>query len=343
MSHLKKIALGFTCLAGTFNLVSADTKMNQLKPFFTKYCIDCHNAEEQEGDVRLDDMSKFDAELWTDIYDVIDMGDMPPEDESQPTEAHTIAALKLIDEIARDDSVTIASGFRRMNRREYRNTVLDLLGLNKDHFDPAAFVFEDQIEKGFDTNSDSLSISNELLLEYHRAATFSLRAALFTDNPKKPEQLKHTYKGKQIKTNSYIGGSGPNGATSKVRDALIFAPDAASKITASGRYRITFTAAGADHIEQRKDLDYKVGLGFTHNGVNTPTEIFTVVDKTIKFTTHSAELWLEEGAMPYINFASGHPKPRNINRGRARKNLPPIPSPGLTVSNITIEGPIDVE
>ena len=52
-------------------------------------CIDCHNEKKQKGKIRLDnldyDISKHSSVYrWQDILDVLNTGEMPPEDEPQP-------------------------------------------------------------------------------------------------------------------------------------------------------------------------------------------------------------------------------------------------------------------
>ena len=142
-----------------------------IAPFLEKYCVECHGPDEVKGGVRLDNVREIDAQLWVDIYDQLDEGEMPPKKATQPPEGLLKKMIALVDTISRDEQFTMASGYRRLNKREYRNTVRDLLGLSGEFYDPAAAIFDDEVEKGFDTNSESLSISNDLLLEYLRSST----------------------------------------------------------------------------------------------------------------------------------------------------------------------------
>lgn len=59
------------------------------QPLLVKYCIRCHGADADEGDVQLHalDPGKLgsdDAELWTRVVEVLKFGKMPPEGEPQP-------------------------------------------------------------------------------------------------------------------------------------------------------------------------------------------------------------------------------------------------------------------
>ena len=136
-----------------------------IQPFLDRYCIECHGAKKQKAEVRLDDFKAVDGPLWSDIYDQLLHGDMPPEDELQPSKEERERITKLVDRISHDDDFSVSTGYRRLNRREYANTVRDLLGLKPGLYDPAARIYHDEIDHGFDTNAEQLVISNELLLE----------------------------------------------------------------------------------------------------------------------------------------------------------------------------------
>ena len=110
------------------------------RAFFKNNCLTCHNAEKQKGKVRLDDIaftidSVERADLWQKVLNSINSGDMPPEDEKQPAPD---AKTDFLDDLSRtlvtargrlsDSGGNIA--MRRLNRREYKNTLRDLLGVD---------------------------------------------------------------------------------------------------------------------------------------------------------------------------------------------------------------------
>lgn len=64
----------------------------------------------------------------------------------------------------------------------------DLLGLRNGTFDPSEYIYDDEIDEGFDTATESLVISKELLMEYMEAAKKSLRHPLFTPERTKPAE-----------------------------------------------------------------------------------------------------------------------------------------------------------
>ena len=55
--------------------------------FLQQYCIDCHDANTQEGGVALDELSDVtidNAELWKTVWEQVALKEMPPADERQP-------------------------------------------------------------------------------------------------------------------------------------------------------------------------------------------------------------------------------------------------------------------
>jgi hypothetical protein len=112
------------------------------RAFFKSYCTDCHNAEKQKGKVRLDDLS-FEindipnAERWQKILNTLNSGEMPPEDKKQPASAEKAEFLDHLSHamVAARKTLTDQGGvntMRRLNRREYENTIHELLGVKVD-------------------------------------------------------------------------------------------------------------------------------------------------------------------------------------------------------------------
>ncbi|TWU58367.1 DUF1592 domain-containing protein [Rubripirellula reticaptiva] len=166
--------------------LSADNDFDT-KAYLRNHCIRCHGVEEQNADRRFDtlqaELSDYQiAEQWQEILDVVNLGEMPPEDEPQPSADETkrfVATVSRQLELARD---ALASGgheqFRRLNRYEYRKTIRDLLGVNMDSFDPTtSFPADDRVD-GFDNIGESLVLSDYLLQCYLDAASQSIDKAV---------------------------------------------------------------------------------------------------------------------------------------------------------------------
>ena len=72
-------------LASLLPVKAADDFQQKLQPIFAKHCVKCHGGEKVKGKVNLKEIAnagQFLAkpELIKEIIDVIDAGDMPPED-----------------------------------------------------------------------------------------------------------------------------------------------------------------------------------------------------------------------------------------------------------------------
>ena len=61
---------------------------SQAQPFLAKYCVDCHGADTQEGDVAFHELTGVHADnahLWKSILEQVAVKEMPPRGETQPT------------------------------------------------------------------------------------------------------------------------------------------------------------------------------------------------------------------------------------------------------------------
>ncbi|MEO1998885.1 MAG: DUF1587 domain-containing protein, partial [Planctomycetaceae bacterium] len=135
--------------------------------FLKKHCFDCHDSETQEGKVNLEDLpfritTLKQAELWQKVLNALNSGEMPPEDEPQPANAQK---ADFLDDLAQ--TMVAARRFfsdsggkitmRRLNRREYKNTIQQLLGVPID----ARSLPDDGGSGTFDTVGASQFISSD--------------------------------------------------------------------------------------------------------------------------------------------------------------------------------------
>ena len=148
------------------------------KDFLNKYCTQCHG--DQKADRRFDMLSQSigdfrEQELWQEIVDQLNLGEMPPDDEKQPSEEERLGVVGIITQgIAKSREKFAGKGshtvLRRLNKFEYSNTVSDLLGLNTESWNPAADFPADVIVDGFDNDGAELVTSGLLLEKYFPAA-----------------------------------------------------------------------------------------------------------------------------------------------------------------------------
>lgn len=181
------LVLRATCLADE---ASFDTTA-----YLQNHCVRCHGAEEQNADRRFDALGvNFSdpqtAEHWQEILDVTNLGEMPPDDEIQPSVNDTkrfVAAITQQLDLARQLLQSVdQSRFRRLTRYEYRNTIRDLLGVNVESFDPtASFPADDRVD-GFENIGERLVLSDYLLQCYLEAASQSIEKAARNQEPVAP-------------------------------------------------------------------------------------------------------------------------------------------------------------
>jgi hypothetical protein len=157
----------------------ADTFESQVKPFLKSNCLMCHRADSAAGGL---DLNRFialpataalaDREQWERISEKLASGQMPPKGMKRPAPEGVAAVLTWVEgEYARLDRTAKPNPgrvtARRLNRYEYNNTILDLLGVD---FHPADEFPADDSGYGFDNIGDVLSVSPNLIQKYLRAA-----------------------------------------------------------------------------------------------------------------------------------------------------------------------------
>ena len=142
-------------------------------PLLAAHCLKCHGPDDTNGGFRVDTLpaavdSIEAAERWQRVLNVLNSGEMPPDDEKQ---IEVAAKADLLDDLAHvmvTARKTLADSggavtMRRLNRREYANTLRDLLGVEIDvHELPA-----DGQSGGFDTVGSGLFISADQIEQYH--------------------------------------------------------------------------------------------------------------------------------------------------------------------------------
>ena len=140
--------------------------------FLDAYCMDCHDSDTKKGKVDLEALPLLvktieHAELWQKVLDVLNSGEMPPENKRQPEK---IAKADFLEDLAKTmvlarKKLSDSGGqitMRRLNRREYHNTIESLTGvsLNVESLPP------DGGAGSFDTVGASQFISSDQFEQY---------------------------------------------------------------------------------------------------------------------------------------------------------------------------------
>jgi mono/diheme cytochrome c family protein len=132
-----------------------------------QYCFDCHNTEDWAGGVAFDTMADdaipTDAKIWEQAVRKLRGGMMPPPGHKRPDPAAVKNLVSYLETTLDDASAHPDPGrvaLRRLNRREYANAVHDLIGLD---VNAAAWLPEDPLKDGFDTDADLLRVTPNFL------------------------------------------------------------------------------------------------------------------------------------------------------------------------------------
>lgn len=171
-----------------FSSIGLADDRERLSAFFKQNCTRCHGETQQEAELRFDrlTLSSTDAESsqeFARIIDVLEAGEMPPEDEPRPKTADVDLIVQQLESHIANSAIDRPLALRRMNRREYENTVHDLLGIEV----PLADLLpEDGSVQGFDNVSDGLSISSVLMEQYLEAANVAFDSVIRRVKPLPP-------------------------------------------------------------------------------------------------------------------------------------------------------------
>ena len=163
----------------------------QIKPFLSAHCVACHGPDKAEQDLRLDTLAadfvhRPAADEWVEVLNRLNLGEMPPADEPRP-DADALAKvtdwitneLQLVQRAAQSTGGRVL--LRRLSRREYANTVRDLLRVEfVEGEGPIDRLPPDGSIAGFDTVSRALLLDPSLMDAYLAVARdVADRAVLF--------------------------------------------------------------------------------------------------------------------------------------------------------------------
>ncbi len=195
MMSMRFLALASCVLA----LLSASTFALELPPsvkaFVAAHCVECHDADSARAGFRIDTLGADftagnTANVWKEVMDKINSGQMPPKKSERPDAKAAFAVASWVAERL-DETARAAQGaggrvpMRRLNRVEYANSVRDLFLLDDN--------FARRIEKelpadgkvgGFDRGAASLFMDEGQLDQYLAVADIVLNEGVFHEQPK---------------------------------------------------------------------------------------------------------------------------------------------------------------
>lgn len=171
-----------------------------VEDFLGKHCTRCHGPQDEQGALRIDTLSRdfqsgIDAHLWAEVVERVNSGEMPPEPEPRPTQGEISAFVTSLDSLIKQGraarmAARPAVAHYRLSRKEYQNTVYDLLGVRYDPTKPGE-LNEDTLWHGFERIGSELSLSPSHMDRYYRAANVVLDRA-FPAVSAKPRKIRKT-------------------------------------------------------------------------------------------------------------------------------------------------------
>ncbi len=165
----------FLCVGSVVSATGADVGTTMPKEHLAllkEHCHACHNADKKKGKFNIDDL-KFSiedietAERWQKVLDALNAGEMPPEDEEPlPNEAKAnflddLSNVMVEARKALSDQKGVIT-MRRLNRREYNNTLRELLGVEIN----VSELPSDSGSGNFDTVGSNLFMSANQFVQY---------------------------------------------------------------------------------------------------------------------------------------------------------------------------------
>ena len=316
-----------------------------VQPFLNKYCVGCHGQKQKKGNRRFDTLTGriVDDNSLVDLQDILDqlnLSEMPPEEAPQPTADERRVAIRWLTATIENYHQTRkashqAAVLRRLNSREYRNTVRDLLHLNTTMFDPTTTFPRDQTTEHLDTIGDTLVTSGALLQQYLNAAEEAVQKAIFP--LEKPEVQQWTFRDgfrqqpeidqvhknvngfKHMTLYDVVGADKPEGAYGPIHAF-------ADGVPHDGYYEIRLKAEALNRrhdypiefLGTNPDEPFRLGIVAGHKDAGTlhltqPIEpLLAEVELADEQKWYTVRVWMDAGFTPRFTFRNGLMDVRNL-------------------------------
>jgi hypothetical protein len=310
-----------------------------IQPFLDQHCIDCHDSDVKKGGLDLSALTispntPATLKKWVRIFDRVAAHEMPPPKKPQPSPSELQAfATALSTDLTTQYNTQKGTVLRRLNRREYQNTINDLLGINVNLIDALP---EDGRAQGFDNIGSALSISGIQMLRYMETAELALNAALSSDQRPVPTTQRATLESERNKepigkhwlkqSDGSIVVFNDGGFPSTVIPNL--------RAPSTGTYKLRITGYGYQISEPvtfaiiTGSFNFRNADNLTHSFHQLPIGTPGTVEVTLHLNQGNG-IWISPQG---LNGPDGHSP---IKDGPDK-----YPGEGMAIKEVTLEGPI---
>lgn len=318
---------------------AAEPALASVRGFLKQHCAECHANGAAEGGVDLD---KLTSDLqdraafakWERIHDRVQSGEMPPPDQTRPAPAAVKTFVQdLGDKLSAAHATSKGTVLRRLNRREYENTLNDLFGTNLAF---AERLPEDGRAHEFDNVGEALGISMVQMQRYLECAELVQKEAI---------QATIAAPKAVSKRLSYAETQGAAQWLGKIwlqRDdgAVVFFrstsyPDGLLKeasISKAGYYKVRVTGYA---YQSDKPIVAHLSLKSYKAGAGQPTLAYLSLPPGAP-TTFEGEYWIEGGYMLAVAPVGLLDQKQHIQKN----GVEGYAGPGLAIQHVEFEGPL---
>ncbi len=306
----------------------------RVQPLLTRYCIDCHGPDVQEASLDLSgrdslDQLTSDPQLWFRVLDQLESRAMPPASAQQPSAAERKAIQDwitgpLTETLVEQQEKEGRARFRRLTRREFLNTFVDLFGLEPE----PSLLPQDAVVAGYVKTSAALPLTSDGAYGYYEIAS-QLSSKLFA-RPLPDDHNQHP----RVQRWPALPSGESKGHILELPDGWMVSMNSdltSGRTRASARfdglYKVRFHAYAYQTDGQPIPVGLHVGRGTLRKIVMVPAEP-TIIETEIVFHRH------EGMQIAPIPMGIGVQVPKNHQASQCK-------GPGLALQWLELERPED--
>lgn len=327
-----------SCIA-TIWLSAFATADDTLDKHLANYCYDCHSGSSPDGGLNIRDLPQSlsgaaSFATWERIYDRIATREMPPTDYEGLRQDDYDAFTKLLaGRLTNAHQNVKGTVLRRLNRREYTNTLNDIFGT---HLDLADLLPADGRSHEFDNIGSALSISMSQLEQYIASVDAVLDASIVNSLAPLPSQTITTGYSETREAEKFIGdvwkqlddGSVVFFRSGGYPTGMIRTASAST----DGYYRIKVTGYA---YQSTSPITFAIGATTFQRGLPKPTFAYESFAPG-KPQTIELQAWLPARYMLEITPWGIRDENYELKDGGIKNYT----GPGLAIKQVQLEGPI---